>query len=126
DLTEELNSRSALVEHSETALAELRTDFNLYRSLDEARVSSAVAHALSVERVRCEKLATRLAMAEADRLAQSEAARLAQNELKVKEQELQSTGTEIRLAFIARDRTVDDTKEARKAEVKAKLEAHSL
>ncbi|PON62980.1 hypothetical protein PanWU01x14_134270 [Parasponia andersonii] len=30
------------------------------------------------------------------------------------------------LAFIARDRAVEDAKEARKAEVTAKLEAHSL
>ncbi|PON34771.1 hypothetical protein PanWU01x14_341610 [Parasponia andersonii] len=96
-LTEEFNSRSALAEHSKAALAELRTDFDLYRSLDKARVSSAEAHALSVERVKCEELATRLAKAEANRLAQSEDVRLTQNELK-----------------------------ARKAEARAKVEAHSL
>ncbi|PON55914.1 hypothetical protein PanWU01x14_184860, partial [Parasponia andersonii] len=128
DLTEELSSCSALAEHSEATLTELRSDFDLYRSLEKARVSSAVAHALSVERTRREELAARLAEAEAeaDNLAQSEAARLAQNKLKVKEQELQSAGAEMGLAFIARDRAVDNAKEARKAEAKAKLEAHSL
>ncbi|PON54840.1 hypothetical protein PanWU01x14_192060, partial [Parasponia andersonii] len=75
---------------------------------------------------RCEELAARLVEAVADKLAQSEATRLAQNELRVKEQELQSAGAEMGLAFIARDRAVDDAKEARKAEAKAKLEAHSL
>ncbi|PON39280.1 hypothetical protein PanWU01x14_306050, partial [Parasponia andersonii] len=89
-------------------------------------VSSTVAHTLSVERTRREELAARLAEAEADKLAQSEAARLAQNELRVKEQELQSAGAEIGLAFVARDRAIDDAKEARKAEAKAKLEVHSL
>ncbi|PON45101.1 hypothetical protein PanWU01x14_261350 [Parasponia andersonii] len=115
-----------LVECSEAALAELRSDFDLYRSLEEARVSSAVAHALSVEKTRCEELAARLAEAEADKLAHSEAARLPQDELRVKEHELQSTGAEMRLAFIACDRAVEDAKEARKAEVTAKVEAHSL
>ncbi|PON34822.1 hypothetical protein PanWU01x14_341210 [Parasponia andersonii] len=126
DLFEELNSRSALAERSEAVLAELSSDLDLYWSLEEARVSSAVAHALSVERTRHEELAARLVEAEADKLAQSEAARLAQNELRVMEQELQSAGAEMGLAFVARDRAVDDAKEARKAEVKAKLEAHSL
>ncbi|PON51085.1 hypothetical protein PanWU01x14_219430, partial [Parasponia andersonii] len=126
DLTEELSSRSTLAERSEAVLAELRTNFNLYRSLDEARVSSTVAHALSVERTRLEELAMRLVEVEADKLAQSEATRLAQNELRVKEQELQSAGAKMGLAFVACDRAVDDAKEARKAEAKAKLEAHSL
>ncbi|PON31184.1 hypothetical protein PanWU01x14_371850 [Parasponia andersonii] len=85
-----------------------------------------VAHALSIERVRHEELAERLAEAEAVGLTQSEATRLAQNELKVKEQELQSAGVEMELAFLARDRAADDAKEARKAEARAKLEAHSL
>ncbi|PON78842.1 hypothetical protein PanWU01x14_017410 [Parasponia andersonii] len=95
DLTEELSSRSALAEHSEAALAKLRSDFDAYQGLEEARVGSAVAHAMSVERARSEELATRLAQAEADRLAQSEAARLAQGELRIKEQELQSAGAEM-------------------------------
>ncbi|PON40415.1 hypothetical protein PanWU01x14_297350, partial [Parasponia andersonii] len=64
--------------------------------------------------------------AEADKLAHSEAAKLAQDELRVKEQELQSVGAEMELAFIARDRAVEDAKEVRKAEAIAKLEAHSL
>ncbi|PON51901.1 hypothetical protein PanWU01x14_213140, partial [Parasponia andersonii] len=123
---EELSFRSALVKRSEAALTELKTDFDLYRSLEEARVSSAVAQALSAEGARREELAARLAEAEANKLTHSEAARLAQNELRVKEQELQSAGTEMGLAFIARDRAVEDTKEARKSEVTAKLEAHSL
>ncbi|PON72777.1 hypothetical protein PanWU01x14_062460, partial [Parasponia andersonii] len=106
DLTEELSSRSALAERSEAALAELRSDFDAYRGLEEARVSSTVAHAMSVERARSEELAARLAQAEADRLAQSETARLAQVELRIKEQELQSAGTEMGLAFIARDQAV--------------------
>ncbi|PON49169.1 hypothetical protein PanWU01x14_231580, partial [Parasponia andersonii] len=84
-LTEEQSFRFALAEHSEAALAELRSDFDLYRSLEEARVSSAVAHALRVKRTRHEELAARLVEAEADKLAQSEAARLAQNERRVKE-----------------------------------------
>ncbi|PON50431.1 hypothetical protein PanWU01x14_222960 [Parasponia andersonii] len=96
----------------------LRADFALYRSLDEARIGSTVAHALSAERVRHEELVAKLAEAEADRLAQ--------NELRVKEQELQNARAEMGLAFITRDRAVDDAKEARKAEAKAKLEAHSL
>ncbi|PON72083.1 hypothetical protein PanWU01x14_069250 [Parasponia andersonii] len=69
DLTEELSSCSALAERSETALVELRSDFDLYRSLEEARVSSMVVHALSVERTRREELTARLVEAEADRLA---------------------------------------------------------
>ncbi|PON78366.1 hypothetical protein PanWU01x14_020040 [Parasponia andersonii] len=97
DLTEELNSRSALAERSEAILAD-------------------------VKRTRCEELAARLAKAEANKLAQSEATRLAQKELRVKEQELQSARAEMGLVFIARDRAIDDAKEARKA----KLEAHSL
>ncbi|PON59307.1 hypothetical protein PanWU01x14_160560 [Parasponia andersonii] len=83
-----------MVERSEASLATLRVDFDLYWSLNKARVSSAVAHALSVERTRRKELVTklaevetaRLAQAEATRLAQTEAARLAQTELKVKEQ----------------------------------------
>ncbi|PON34465.1 hypothetical protein PanWU01x14_344250 [Parasponia andersonii] len=78
DLTEELSSRFALAKHSEAALTELRSDFDVYRGLEEARFSSAVAHAMSIERARSEELAARLAQAEADRLAQSEATRLAQ------------------------------------------------
>ncbi|PON59694.1 hypothetical protein PanWU01x14_157510, partial [Parasponia andersonii] len=103
-----------------------RSDFDIYRSLEEARVSSVVAHALSVERTRRNELFARLAQAEADRLAQSEAARLAQGELRIKEQELQSAGAEMGLAFITRDQAVEDAKEARKAEAAAKLEAHAL
>ncbi|PON57058.1 hypothetical protein PanWU01x14_176480, partial [Parasponia andersonii] len=125
-LTEELSSRSALAERSMAALADLRSDFDVYRGLEEARVSSAVVHAISVEKARSEELAARLAQAEADLLAQSEAARLAQGELRIKEQELQSTGAEMGLAFIARDQAVEDAKEARKAEAAAKLEAHAL
>ncbi|PON35126.1 hypothetical protein PanWU01x14_338710 [Parasponia andersonii] len=81
----ELNSRSTLAERSEAALAELKVDFDLYQSLDEARIGSAVAHALSVKRVRHKELVAKLIEVEADRLAQSKAARLAQNELRVKE-----------------------------------------
>ncbi|PON79069.1 hypothetical protein PanWU01x14_015700, partial [Parasponia andersonii] len=126
DLTEELSSRSALVERSVAALADLRSDFDIYRGLEEARVSSAVVHAMSVEKTRSKELVARLAQAEADMLAQSEVARLAQGELRIKEQELQSTGAEMELAFIARDQVVEDAKEARKAEAAAKLEAHAL
>ncbi|PON74472.1 hypothetical protein PanWU01x14_048790, partial [Parasponia andersonii] len=68
----------------------------------------------------------RLAQAEADNVAYSEAARLAQGELRIKERELQSAGAEMGLAFIARDDAVEDAREARKAEVVAKLEAHAL
>ncbi|PON56063.1 hypothetical protein PanWU01x14_184220, partial [Parasponia andersonii] len=126
DLTEELSSRSTLAKRSEAALIELRSDFDAYRGLEEARVSSTVAHAMSVERARSEELAARLAQAEANRLAQSEAARLAQGELRIKEQELQSAGAEMGLAFIARDQAIKDAKEARKAKAAAKLDAHAL
>ncbi|PON60030.1 hypothetical protein PanWU01x14_155440 [Parasponia andersonii] len=125
-LIEELNSRTTLAERCKAALAELRSDFDLYRGLEEARVSSAVAHALSVEKVRSEELATKLARSEADNAAHSEAARLAQGELRIKERELQSAGAEMGLAFIARDNAIEDAKEARKAEAVAKLEAHAL
>ncbi|PON45876.1 hypothetical protein PanWU01x14_255480 [Parasponia andersonii] len=84
--------------------------------LEEARVSSAVAHALSVEKTRSEELAAKLARSEADNAAHSEAARLAQGELRIKERELQSAGAEMGLAFIARDNAIEDAKEARKAE----------
>ncbi|PON34204.1 hypothetical protein PanWU01x14_346200, partial [Parasponia andersonii] len=104
----------------------LRADFDLYWSLDEARISSAVAHALSIERARHEELVAKLAEAEADRLAYAEAASLVQIELRLKKQELQSARANMGLAFIARDRAVDDAKEASKVEAKAKLEAHSL
>ncbi|PON48378.1 hypothetical protein PanWU01x14_237730, partial [Parasponia andersonii] len=126
DLTEELSSRSALTERNEAALAELRSDFDVYWGLEEARVTSTVAYALSVETARREELASRLAQVEADRLAQSKAARLAQGELRIKEQELQSAGAEMGLALIARDQAVEDAKEVRKAEAVAKLEAHAL
>ncbi|PON75487.1 hypothetical protein PanWU01x14_041120, partial [Parasponia andersonii] len=129
DLTGQLNIRVAMAERSEVTLAVLRADFDLYRSLDEARVNSAVAHALSIERARPEELVTKLAEAEGEVLSlhsETEAARLAQAELKVKEQELQTAKSEMWLAFIARDRAVDEAKESRKVETKAKLEAYSL
>ncbi|PON46335.1 hypothetical protein PanWU01x14_252220 [Parasponia andersonii] len=125
-LIEELNSRTALAERCKAALAELRSDFDSYQGLEEARVSSAVAHALSVEKARSEELAAKLARSEADSAAHSEAARLAQGELRIKERELQSAGAEMGLAFIARDNAIEDAKEARKAEAVAKLEAHAL
>ncbi|PON32518.1 hypothetical protein PanWU01x14_360580, partial [Parasponia andersonii] len=136
ELTEQLNARAMMAEQSEVTLAALRVDFDLYRILDEARVSSAVAHALSIERARREELATRLVEVEgkvqsleAEVLglcSEAEVARLAQAELKVREQKLQSAGVEMGLAFIARDKAVDEAKEVRKAEAKAKLDAHFL
>ena len=51
---------------------------------------------------------------------------VAQAEAKLKEQEQLNAVAEMGLAVVARDRAIDDAKEARKAEAKAKLEAHSL
>ncbi|PON47432.1 WAT1-related protein [Parasponia andersonii] len=104
DMTEELSSRSALAERSEAALVELRSDFDLYQSLEEARVNSAVAHTLSVEKTRHEEMAVRLAEAEADKLAHSEAARLAQNKLK-RQAELRLAALKDRLADVEKLKT---------------------
>ncbi|PON71092.1 hypothetical protein PanWU01x14_075310 [Parasponia andersonii] len=81
---------------------------------------------LAARLVRHEELVAKLAEAEAGRLAQSKGAKLAQDELRVKEQDLQNEGAEMGLVFITRDRAIDDAQEARKAEAKAKLKAHSL
>lgn len=123
-------------EQSAIALKALRTDFDMFRSLEEARVGTVVAHALSVERTDREELTSKLADAER-RLesleaevpglrAQAEFVGLAQAEAALKEQERLSAVAEMGLAVIARDDALDDAKEARKAEAKAELEAHSL
>ena len=61
ELTRQLDAKSAAAEQSAVALKAVRADFDLFRSLEEARVSPVVAHALSVERTGREELASKLA-----------------------------------------------------------------
>ena len=136
ELTKQLGEKAAVAEQSEGALNSLRADFELFRSLEEARVSSAVAQALSAERSDRDKLVGKLAEAEGKLKsletevpvlrAQAELTGLAQAEAKLKEQERLNAVAEMGLAVVARDRAIDDAKEAGKAEAQAKLEVHSL
>ncbi|PON37686.1 hypothetical protein PanWU01x14_318440 [Parasponia andersonii] len=106
ELTGQLNARAAMAEQSKVTLAALRVEFDLYQSLDEARAEGKV----------------QFLEAEVSSLhSEAKATKLAQLSSRSK-----SAGAEMRLSFIARDRAINEAKEARKAKAKAKLEAHSL
>ncbi|PON35361.1 hypothetical protein PanWU01x14_336940 [Parasponia andersonii] len=104
ELTGLLNARAMVVEQREVTLAALRVDFDLYWSQEEARVSTAVAHALSTERARYKDWLPGWPR-----------------------QRERSSLSKLRFRVCAqRPRAVDEAKEASKAETKAKLKAYSL
>lgn len=130
-LTRQLDERAAAAERNGVALSVLRADFDLFRSLEDS-----LAQAWSTERAASEKLSRKLAKAEGKLesleaevpglRAQAELVGLVRAEAELKEQERLTAIAEMGLATVDRDRAIDDAKEARKAEAKAKLEAHSL
>ncbi|PON92364.1 hypothetical protein TorRG33x02_118690 [Trema orientale] len=135
-LTQQINADAVVAKWSEAFFNVLKADFEIYRKLEKAKARTAVAHTLSTERTKTEVLAANLTEAEGriksfeaevpSLHSKAELANLAQVEAKLKEQEFQNVVAEIRLAFIIHNRAGGEGNEAKKPEVKAKLETHSL